>query len=227
MEYTFKVWVDGNYYYEDEEYEVEIELTDEEHETLKKIVKEYDGDLSRGLMPILEKSNDDLYQLFYDRIFPDVFFTLFLRDDMFEPKPGDEGKSWDINDVDYLMETYGDNYCFDEAYQVYIPDEMMPPKMKLTKGMSDEDLLTYIRRWNSMREEVFDCIISDHSIPISWHDTLYEIIEKRLVEIAKKNIDEWDEDYLSRDGSDPFRQIFTDKLADEIYGEFQKANGRQ
>ena len=78
-----------------------------------------------------------------------------------------------------------------------------------------------------MREEVFDCIISDHSIPISWHDTLYEIIEKRLVEIAKKNIDEWDEDYLSRDGSDPFRQIFTDKLADEIYGEFQKANGRQ
>ena len=146
---------------------------------------------------------------------------------MFEPKPGDEGKSWDINDVDYLMETYGDKYCFDEAYQVYIPDEMMPPKMKLTKGMSDEDLLTYIRRWNSMREEVFDCIISDHSIPISWHDTLYEIIEKRLVEIAKKNIDEWDEDYLSRDGSDPFRQIFTDKLADEIYGEFQKANGRQ
>ena len=79
MEYTFKVWVDGNYYYEDEEYEVEIELTDEDYDNLKKIVKGYDGDLSRGLMPILEKSNDDLYQLFYDRIFPDVFFTLFLR----------------------------------------------------------------------------------------------------------------------------------------------------
>ena len=74
MEYTFKVWVDGNYYYEDEEYEVEIELTDEDYDNLKKIVKGYDGDLSRGLMPILEKSNDDLYQLFYDRIFPDVFF---------------------------------------------------------------------------------------------------------------------------------------------------------
>ena len=29
MEYTFKVWVDGNYYYKDEKYEVEIELTDE------------------------------------------------------------------------------------------------------------------------------------------------------------------------------------------------------
>ena len=31
MEYTFKVWVDGNYYYKDEKYEVEIELTDEEY----------------------------------------------------------------------------------------------------------------------------------------------------------------------------------------------------
>ena len=61
MEYTFKVWVDGNYYYKDEEYEVEIELTDEEHETLKKIVKEYDGDLSRGLMPILEDSDDNIF----------------------------------------------------------------------------------------------------------------------------------------------------------------------
>ena len=225
MEYTFKVWIDGNYYYEDEEYEVEIELTDKEHETLKKTVKEYNGDLSRGLMPILENSDDNLYHIFYDKIFPDVFYTLFQRDPCFEPVPGDEDKSWDISDVDYLMKTYGDNYCFDDAYIVYIPDEMMPPKIKLAKGMSDEDLLTYIRRWNSTREDVFDWIISRHNIPISLHDTLYEAIEKRLLEIAKKNIEEWDEEYLSRVDHDPFCQIFTDKFADGIYKEFQEVSG--
>ena len=196
MEYTFKVWVDGNYYYKDEEYEVEIELTDEEHETLKKIVKEYDGDLSRGLMPILEDSDDNLFQLFYDEIFPNVFFTLFQRDPCFEPNPGDE-----------------------------IPDDIMPPKMQLTKGMSDDDLLKYIRRWDSTREDVFDWIISNHDISISWQDTLYEFIEKRLLEIAKKDIEECDEEFISRDDYEPFRQFFTDKLADEIYGEFQKTNG--
>ena len=221
MEYTFKVWVDGNYYYKDEKYEVEIELTDEEHETLKKIVKEYDGDLSRGLMPILEDSDDNLFQLFYDEIFPNVFFTLFQRDPCFEPNPGDEGKIWNISDVDYLMETYGDGYCFDDAYIVYIPDDIMPPKMQLTKGMSDDDLLKYIRRWDSTREDVFDWIISNHDISISWQDTLYEFIEKRLLEIAKKDIEECDEEFISRDDYEPFRQFFTDKLADEIYGEFQ------
>ena len=221
MKHKFKVWIDGNYYYEDEEYEVEIELSDEEHETLKNIVRKYAGDLSQGLMPILEKSDDNLYQIFYDEIFPDVFYTLFQRDPCFDPVPGDEGKSWDISDVDYLMGTYGDNYCFDDAYIVYIPEEMMPPKIKLAKGMSDEDLLTYIRRWNSMREDLFDWIISSHDIPISLRDTLYEVIEKRLIEIAKKNIHEWDEEYLSKDDSDPFRQIFTDKLADEIYKEYE------
>lgn len=221
MKHKFNVWIDGNYYYEDEEYEVEIELSDEEFETLKNIVRKYAGDLSQGLMPILEKSDDNLYQIFYDEIFPNVFYTLFQRDPCFDPVPGDEGKSWDISDVDYLMGTYGDNYCFDDAYIVYIPEEMMPPKIKLAKGMSDEDLLTYIRRWNNMREDVFDWIISSHDIPISLQDTLYEVIEKRLIEIAKKIINEWDEKYLSKDDSDPFRQIFTDKLADEIYKEYE------
>ena len=47
------------------------------------------------------------------------------------------------------------------------------------------------------------------------------------VGIAKKNIEEWDEEYLSRDDSDPFRQFFTDKLADEIYDIFQEANNNK
>ena len=224
MEYTFKVWIDGNYYHEDEEYEVEIELTDEEHDTLKKIVKEYDGNLSRGLMPILEKSDNNLYNLFYDKIYPDVFFTFFNRDECFEPLPQDENRRWTIDDVDYLIDTYGENYYLNESYIVRIPEEMMPPKMRLSKGMSKDDILKYIRKWNSTREEVFDWIISRHDIPISLQDTLYEIIEKRLVEIAKKNIEEWDEEYLSRVGHDPLCQIFTDMLAEEIYKEFQEAN---
>ena len=225
MEYTFKVWVDGNYYYEDEEYEVEIELKDSEFKKLRNIVKKYDGDLSRGLMPILNKKDKNLYKLFYDEIFPDVFYTFFRRDNCFEPLPQDENKCWTFDDVEYLMATYGENYSLDEAYKVYIPDEMMPPKLKLAKGMSDDDLLKYLRRWNSMREEVFDWIISSHDIPLSLQDALYEFIEKRLLKIARKNIEEMDEDFSAEDDYTLFRRQFPDKFADEIYKEFQEHYG--
>ena len=137
--YEFKVWIDGNYYYEDEEIEAEIMLSDDEVETIKKLVKEYDSDLSCGLMPILKEGDAHLYNKFFSEIYPPVFYELFQRDEMFEPIPGDEGKEWEEEDVIYLMETYGDGYCFDDAYKCYIPEDMMPSKMTLTKGMAKDD----------------------------------------------------------------------------------------
>ena len=137
--YEFKVWIDGNYYYEDEEIEAEIMLSDDEVETIKKLVKEYDSDLSCGLMPILKEGDAHLYIKFFSEIYPPVFYELFQRDEMFEPIPGDEGKEWEEEDVIYLMETYGDGYCFDDAYKCYIPEDMMPSKMTLTKLMSKDD----------------------------------------------------------------------------------------
>lgn len=137
--YEFKVWIDGNYYYEDEEIEAEIMLSDDEVETIKKLVREYDADLSCGLMPILKKGDVHLYNKFFSEIYPPVFYELFQRDEMFEPIPGDEGKEWEEEDAIYLMETYGDGYCFDDAYKCYIPEDMMPSKMTLTKGMAKDD----------------------------------------------------------------------------------------
>ena len=137
--YEFKVWIDGNYYYEDEEFEAEIMFSDDEVETIKKLVKEYDSDLSCGLMPILKEGDAHLYNKFFSEIYPHVFYELFQRDEMFEPIPGDEGKKWEEEDVIYLMETYGDGYCFDDAYKCYIPEDMMPSKMTLTKGMAKDD----------------------------------------------------------------------------------------
>lgn len=124
--FEFKVWIDGNYYYEDEEIEAEIMLSDDEVETIKRLVKEYDSDLSCGLMPILKEGDAHLYIKFFSEIYPPVFYELFQRDEMFEPIPGDEGKEWEEEDVIYLMETYGDGYCFDDAYKCYIPKDMMP-----------------------------------------------------------------------------------------------------
>ena len=137
--YEFKVWIDGNYYYEDEEIEAEIMLSDDEVETIKRLVREYDSDLSCGLMPILKEGDAHLYNKFFSEIYPPVFYELFQRDEMFEPIPGDEGKKWEEEDVIYLMETYGDGYCFDDAYKCYIPEDMMPSKMTLTKGMAKDD----------------------------------------------------------------------------------------
>ena len=137
--YEFKVWIDGNYYYEDEENEAEIMLSDDEVDTIKRLVREYDSDLSCGLMPILKEGDAHLYNKFFSEIYPPVFYELFQRDEMFEPIPGDEGKKWEEEDVIYLMETYGDGYCFDDAYKCYIPEDMMPSKMTLTKGMAKDD----------------------------------------------------------------------------------------
>ena len=127
--YEFKVWIDGNYYYEDEEIEAEIMLSDDEVETIKRLVREYDSELSCGLMPILKEGDAHLYIKFFSEIYPPVFYELFQRDEMFEPIPGDEGKKWEEEDVIYLMETYGDGYCFDDAYKCHIPEDMMPEEM--------------------------------------------------------------------------------------------------
>ena len=227
MEYHFKVWVDGNYYYEDEEYEKEIDLSEEEYDTIRTLVKEYDDDLSRGLMPILKAGSTELYKRFYRAIFPEVFLELFSRDDMFEPEPGDEDRTWDEEDFDYLMKTYGEHYDFDEAYICYIPEDMMPPRMHLTKGMSEGDIVKYIRRWNSMRNDLYEdlCVTMHHDISTADQGAYLKLIEKRLIDIAEKAIEQNDEATLAKDDFNPFADIipFTPySIVKEIIDEFQK-----
>ena len=222
--YEFKVWIDGNYYYEDEEIEAEIMLSDDEVETIKRLVREYDSDLSCGLMPILKEGDAHLYNKFFSEIYPPVFYELFQRDEMFEPIPGDEGKKWEEEDVIYLMETYGDGYCFDDAYICYIPEDMIPPKMTLTKGMSKDEMLKYIRKWSSMRNDIYDNITCYHDIPVSEQDHYNEVIENRLLSILTKSIEENDESSLASEDFDPFEDIFPTMIANEIYEECQNNN---
>ena len=225
MEHKFRVWIDGVYYHDDLEYDVEIDLTDDEVATIKKLINDYDGELRLGLMPILEAGSDELYQKFYDTIFPEVFLELFRRDDMFEPNPGDENRHWDVDDFEYLMETYGDGYNFEEAYIVKIPKEMMPPKMHLTKGMSKDDILEFIRKWDRTRNDVFDNICALHDIYEPYHEDLYKFIEERLTELAEKVIEKNDEATLALDDFDPFNSKYVASsfdLANEIYDAYTK-----
>jgi hypothetical protein len=46
MKYTFTILIDGNYYDEDEEFEKDIELSDDEMAAIKKLVDDYESDLS-------------------------------------------------------------------------------------------------------------------------------------------------------------------------------------
>jgi hypothetical protein len=224
MAYKFKVFIDGNYYDDDEEYEVEIDLSDEEYVTIKRLVDEFGYDFSCGLMPILKDGPGNVYHKFYDTIFPHVFFKFFSRDDLFEPVPGDENKVWHEEDFDYLIKTYGDNYYLDDSYIVFIPDKMLPPAMKLSKGMNNDELLLYIRKWNSTRKDIFQWIIVNHDIHYNNYDALYEIIERRLLKIAEKEIKQCDETILSEEDYDPFDEINSEDIADEIYYEFQEVN---
>ena len=122
------------------------------------------------------------------------------------------------------METYGDGYCFDDAYICYIPEDMMPPKMTLTKGMSKDEMLKYIRKWSSMRNDIYDNITCYHDIPVSEQDHYNEVIENRLLSILTKSIEENDESSLASEDFDPFEDIVPTMIANEIYEECQNNN---
>jgi hypothetical protein len=230
MEYTFKVWIDGNYYDDNEEYDVKIDLTDSEVGTIKRLVDEYELVLTRGLMPILKKGPEELYKKFYNVIMPHVFLYFIRRDESFEPVPGDEDRTWHEEDFGYLMKTYGDNYSFEDynsyyfndSYIVRIPEDMMPSKMILSKGMSKDDILKYIRKWNSCREGLFNLIVANHGYPHDKEASLYEIIEKRLLKIAEETIMNTDERTLAENDFDPFADLDEWDESTELYEEFKK-----
>ena len=118
------------------------------------------------------------------------------------------------------MEKYGDGCNFEDAYIVYIPDDMMPPKSPLSKRMSNKEILRYIREQNSMREDIFNDITFHHDI--YEHDTLYEIIDEKLTTIIKKAIHENTESTLSQENFNPFADVSLEELSNVIYGEFKE-----
>lgn len=227
MEYTFTTFIDGNYYSEDEEFEKVIELSDNEVATIKKLVDEYESDLSCGLMPILEAGSEELYKKFYDAIFPHVFFVLFQDDPCFEPEPGDEEQTWEEDeDVEYLMETYGDNYDFDDAYVVYIPDEMMPQKPILSKSMTNEDLQNYLKKWcHDIQEFVFDIVrCGDNAFSNELDDDLRMIINDKLLSYLKQTIRDNNEEVMAKADFEPFTDDILKQIANEAFDELKEKN---
>ncbi len=227
MKYTFSILIDGNYYDEDEEFEKDIELSDDEIAAIKKLVDDYESDLSCGLIPILEAGSEELYHKFYDAIFPHVFFVLFQRDPCFEPEPGDENKIWDEDeDIEYLMETYGGGYDFDDAFVVYIPDEMMPPKPTLTKSMTNEDLQKYINKWyHNIQESIFDIIRwGDHAFSNELNNDLRIIINDKLLSYLNQTIKDNNDEVIAKTDFEPFTDDIQKKIANEAFDELKEKN---
>ena len=83
----------------------------------------------------------------------------------------------------------------------------MPPKMTLTKGMSKDEMLKYIRKWSSMRNDIYDNITCYHDIPVSNQDHYNEVIENRLLSILTKSIEENDESSLASEDFEPFEDM--------------------
>lgn len=120
------------------------------------------------------------------------------------------------------METYGDGYDFDSAYIVYIPDEMMPPKSTLSKGMSDKEILRYIRATSSLRENIYDEITALHDVFTYERSILYEVIEEKMTTMIKKALNDNAESTLSQVNFDPFAGVDLEELTNIIYKEFQE-----
>ena len=221
MEYTFKVVVDGCWEHEDVEFEKTIELSDSEVVTIKRLISEYDDELSRGLMPILEDGSDELFKKFHNAIFPQVFLAILKNDTHLELDAEDKQKLQD-EDFDYLMEKFRNNYCFDDAYYVYIPDEMKPAKIKLSKSMSKKEIKRYVKRLDDIRKKLFWDIHIKHEPSNFEQEDLNEFIEKRLTEMVENDIECNDEATLTKEDFNPFENENLELLAIDIFEEFQK-----
>ena len=127
MKYKFNVFLEENDYREGETFTIEINLSDTEVSTIKKLVKEYKKGYSRGLEPIIGEGSEEIWERFYDIIFAHIFFVSFQKCPTIELKPEDENKTWDeARDINYLTYNYADDYDFDYEYTIEIPSEFMP-----------------------------------------------------------------------------------------------------
>ena len=129
MKYKFNVFLKENDYRGGENFILEIDLSDIEVSTIKRLVKEYKKGYSRGLEPIIGEGSEEICERFYDIIFAHIFFVSFQKCPTIELKPEDENKIWDEEkDIEYLMYEYADDYDFDYEYTIEIPSEFMPKK---------------------------------------------------------------------------------------------------
>lgn len=221
--YTFKVWIDGNYYLDDEEFEKEIPLSEKEVATIKKLIDDYEGYLGQGLMPILKTGPKKLYKKFYDVIYPKVFLYLFDEEYVEDMKKSDCGRSWKLEDFDYLKKNYGNCFYFDESYIVYFPEGWEPVKPSLSKDMIKEEILRYIKRWDNSRSHIMENMPGLHDE--DEEAALYGLIDEELVEMVQEHIDQTDEATLSNEDFNLYCTIDnTYELADEIYEEYEKSH---
>lgn len=126
MKYTFNVTIYLTYF--DETYQPEIELSDREIATIKELLSCYSGDLDEGLMPVLEDGPQELYDKFYDAIFPHVFIAIYndeCQEAGVEHRPYPE-EYWDDDEVRFLISKHKDDYEFDGSYICDIPDDWRP-----------------------------------------------------------------------------------------------------
>lgn len=152
---------------------------------------------------------------------------MFQRDPCFEPEPGDEDEIWDEDeDVEYLMETYGDGYDFDDSFVVYIPDEMMPQKPTLTKSMTNEDLQKYLNKWyHNIQEFIFDIIrLGEHAFSNELEGDLKIIINDKLLSYLKQTIKDNNDEVIAKAGFEPFTDDIQKKIANEAFDELKEKN---
>ena len=221
--YSFTIWIDGNHYTDDKIIKVPIPLSDNEVATLKQLVRDYEGNPDKGLMPILETGSNDLYRRFHDIIYPRVFFELFdiehVEDD--DIRPGDKHRTWDFGrDIEYMMDTYGEWLDCDDAYICYIPTDMRPPHLRLTKDSPLDDIIKYVRLHKDIRDlvpELLSCYGVDELLNLD-KEVSAKIVEEKMISWLQEYIAKADNETLSSESFFPLIE-FRDCCLEILYPE--------
>lgn len=113
-EYNFSVMVALTY--RDIDIEVPVELSDDEVSRIKALVSQADN-IEGGLLYLLEKNDDELFEKFWDdAIFPRVFVEILCdgdRNGYIEIHEDDNFRNWRKAPFDELYKLYGDQIELD------------------------------------------------------------------------------------------------------------------
>lgn len=127
-DYTFPVTLDGGWYHPSKKIEVTINLSDEEIELLKKIVRENKDEWQYGLSQLTQREAPEIYEKLFDAVYPELFLLNLVygfKDNGFgeDPYDDEDPEDWTVDDVDRLEDLYGDwMELGSESFIVPIPD---------------------------------------------------------------------------------------------------------
>ena len=219
-EYNFDIVVYLTY--DEIEKSVSVPLSDDEVAEIKRLVEEAD-ELKYGLLHVLREAKSNLFDKFWDIIFPVIFVENLYdarENGEMEIDENDEFDDWREADFEELYEMYGDAVELDyNCCLCKIPKSFLPPPMTLKKGMSKAEIQRYVKR-SDFRDSLVDNISYECGNRY-FIDDIEEAVDHYLISMVEDCIKTNLEETISNQSFSPFTGVSTKELTEKLLAELE------